>query len=248
MTMSLLEICTEALEEIGVDPPSAISSGDDLGRQLLALANSTGRNLAMRGDWEDLKTEGTFTSLATELQFSFSASFPHYRKILPHTMWNRSRQEPLIGPLSSQAWQRIKSDSFTPVFPTYYIRAGKLYFPGEPTAGEEIYFEYLDKRWCSSSDGVTLKERMTADTDIPLIDDHALVLGIRWRFLQRKGLEYGEAFREFEDWVAERLGADTPSETLSMNPRSRRGYSAGGEGSWFQNNGLTWDATTLSWG
>lgn len=226
MTLSVLEICQEALEEIGVDPPSSLTAGGDLGAQLLAIANSTGRDIAKRGDWQALRTEGTFTTAATETQVSsIVTSYPYLRRIVDNTMFNRTQQKRVIGPMSPQAWQRLKSDAATPATNVWYLRGNAILFPGTPTASESCYFEYIDKRWCSNSTGATLQEKFAADSDIPRLDDYAFVLGVRWRFLQKKGLEYGEVFREYEDWIAERLGSDKPHETLSMNPHQRsEGY------------------------
>lgn len=239
MTMTLLEICIEALEEVGVDPPSTITSGGDLGRQLFRIANTTGRDIAGRHKWQELQTEGSFTSVATEEQITIETEFPGLREILPNTMWNETQREPLIGPLTPAAWRKVQADDFTPSFPVFFIRGGKLYFPGEPTAGETIKFEYLDKRWVMSNDGMTYYERFQIDTDKPRIDDHAMVLGVRWRFLQAKGFEYGEHFRAYEDWISLRKGENKPFETLNMSPRATRWRGAAGEGDWLR--GLTWD-------
>ena len=249
MTLSVLEICTEALEEIGIDPPSGLVSGGDLGRQLLAIANTTGRMNAMRAAWEGLKTETTFTTVATSVQTDLAEDLPFIRRIIPHTMWNRTMRRPVIGPLSTQAWQRVQTQDLTPAIGMFHIRGNDMLFAGTPTADESIYFEYLDKRWASTADGNTLKERFTLDTDIPRIDDYSFVLGVRWRFLQKKGLEYGEVFRESEDWFTERIGSDVPRHTLSLNPKVAHSTYGNGEGNWMQNtNGLTWYEDTLSWG
>jgi hypothetical protein len=222
MTLSVLEICQEALEEVGIDPPTTLVSGGDLGAQLLAIANSTGKDIAKRGDWQELKTEGTFPTVATEAQVSsIRLTYPYLRRMIPHTMWNRTQQRRIIGPVSDQAWQRYKADSLSPATLVWRLRGNSILFPGTPVAGENVYFEYIDNRWASSADGATLKELFTADSDVPRLDDFAFVLGVRFRFLQKKGMEYGEVFREYEDHIAERLGSNVPTETLSMNPNSR---------------------------
>lgn len=245
MALTLAEICEEALEEIGIDAPGLVVGGDDLGQQLLAIANSVGRDIVRRGAWQVLKTEANFTTVATEAQFVVATEFPYLRRIIPGTSWNRTQQRPVIGPLSDQAWQRVKAESDTFDFPTFRIRGGTYYLL-DPTASENVYFEYLDKRWVVAADGSTLKERFSVDTDEPRFDDHAMVLGVRWRFLQRKGLEYGEAFREYEDWIQETYGGDVPRETLNLHPGTTRG--AIGDGDWaFSVNGLTWNSGALVW-
>ena len=49
----------------------------------------------------------------------------------------------------------------------------------------------------ASADGVTHKARPTADTDRVLFDARLAVAGIKYRFLQAKGLEFGEQMRDF---------------------------------------------------
>ena len=245
MAQTLLEICTESLEEIGIDPPTSIVNGGDEGMQLKAIANSVGRDLVKRLRWQDLIVEASFTTVATENQFTLKTAYPYLRLIIPNTSWNTTQQRPVVGPLSPQAWRRIQAENDTFDYPVFRIYQGNYYLL-DPTAGETVYFEYLDKRWIVSSDGNNFYERFQADTDEPRLDDHAMVLGVRWRYLQKKGLEYGEVFREYEDWVQELMGADLPRETLNMHPGITRG--AVGDGDWiFSINGLTWNSGALIW-
>jgi hypothetical protein len=221
--MNVLEICQEALEEIGVDPPSALASGGDLGAQLLALANSTGRDLLIRPhSWQSLRTEGTFTTVATETQVSsIKTTYPGLHRFVDNTMWNRTQQRRIVGPVTAQAWNRYKADSLSPATLIWYLRGNSILFPGTPTADESVYFEYFDKRWASNAAGSTYDTKLAADTDVVRLDDYAFVLGVRWRFLQKKGMEYGEVFRQYEDYVADLIASDQPRETLSVNPHQR---------------------------
>lgn len=222
MPRNLLAICQEALDDTGIDPPVAIVSGGDLGTQLLALANTTGRDIARRGNWQELVVEGSFTTLAAETQVTLTTTFPYIRKIIENTMWNQTQQRRLIGSISAQAWQRIQSDNASSASLVYRIRGDKIIFPSDTAvAGETVQFEYIDTRWCANSDRSSLYESFQADTDIPRISDEAMVMGIRWRFLKAKGLEYGEEFRSYEDIIAERLGNNQPYQNISLNPNQR---------------------------
>ena len=63
---------------------------------------------------------------------------------------------------------------------------------------EEPYQDLLgDGNWLLDADGVTYKARPTADTDRILFDARLAVAGIKYRFLQAKGLEFGEQMRDF---------------------------------------------------
>ena len=177
MTQSILEICEEALNGVGVDPPSSLTTGD-LGRRLLGIANAVGQSVATRYDWQELKTEGTFTTTASqELQMT----------------WNRTTQRRLFR-MTDQAWQRIKAYGPSPATEVYYWQGRKLLMDSDTVVGSQtIAFEYIDKRWAVEADGTTYARRFVNNTDMPRLDDHIFVLGVRWRYLQSLGLEYGPA-------------------------------------------------------
>lgn len=218
MSLTLLEICEEALEGTGIDPPNAIIGGDDLAQQLLRLMHVTGRDIRDKADWQLLVKEATFTTSATEEQAVIATSWPYLHKIIDNTMWNRTQQRRVLGPLSPQAWQSIKARGVVPNATLYYrIRGGSILMPGTPTAGETVAFEYRDKRWISDSTGSVLRERFEADNDLVLLSDDTMILGLAWRFRAEKGLEYGEKFREYQDSLSERIGNDKPAETLYLD-------------------------------
>lgn len=223
MSLTVLEIATEALDGVGVDPPGSLTTGGDLGKRLLGIANAVGQSLATRYDWEELKAEGTFTTNdSTEAQYTQP---DEVRKIIQETLWNRSTQRRLFN-LTTQGWQRIKSDGISPATEVYYWRGKQLLMPLDTVvAGQEIYFEYIDARWVQNNAGNMFSRRFANDSEKPRIDDHMFVLGVRWRYMQSLGLEYGEHFREYEDYVSQKQAENEPRETLSLNPYHRsEGY------------------------
>jgi hypothetical protein len=67
---------------------------------------------------------------------------------------------------------------------------------------EEPYQTDLgDGFWLRSEDG-TLRDRPYADTDLILFDGRLAVCGLKYRFLQAKGLEFGEQLRDFSNRMA----------------------------------------------
>jgi hypothetical protein len=63
---------------------------------------------------------------------------------------------------------------------------------------EAPYREVLgDGYWLLDDDGSTKKNRPTEDADRILFDGRLAVAGLKFRFLQSKGLEYGEPARDF---------------------------------------------------
>ena len=220
---SILKCCQDAVSKVGFDPPGSLTGSSDYARQLLAIANTVGGALSIRKDWQAMTEEGIFTTVAAEEQFTVLTQFPYLKKIIDDTMFNRTQQKRVRGPVSPQAWQRIKSETVSPSDLYYRLRGGRLYLMSAPEAGETIAFEYYDTRFAATAAG-TAKEFFTLDTDVPRIDDELYVLGVRWHFLKEKGFDYGETFREYEDRIESAAGGDVPAEVLNLNPRACDGY------------------------
>ncbi len=139
------------------------------------------------------------------------------------TMWDRTNHWQLIGPMSPQADQWLRS-GIVPTGPRRRWRQvgaeptnWRLWPP--PTASSDypatLIFEYNGKFWSSGADGVR-KEGLTMDTDYPVIDAQAIILETKWRFQQIKGFSYGALQTEAIDYL-NRLGArDGGSPDLSL--------------------------------
>jgi hypothetical protein len=225
MSDTVQNIMLEALEGAGMDAPPGITNALDSSRQAKALLNWTARDIIMRGGsfgWEELRSEGTFTTTAVELQTNVRTDYPDYYKIIDNTMWNHTQQRRIFGPVSVQTWRRYQADTVAPATLTYYMRGNEILFAGTPQDGETVYYEYVSKHPFQATGGGATKELLTAEDDEVLLDRYMFVLGLRWRYLQAKGFEYGETFRQYEDYVAERLATNTPKETYSVNPNWRR--------------------------
>jgi hypothetical protein len=87
---------------------------------------------------------------------------------------------------------------------------------------DEPYRETLgDGYWLS--DAVTGNEKAapTADTDIVLFDGRVAIAGVKFRFMQTKGLEFGELLRDFTDRM-NRLSARVNARVIDLNTEDGR--------------------------
>lgn len=81
---------------------------------------------------------------------------------------------------------------------------------------EQPYEDTLgDGMWLLRSDG-TMASTPIADEDLICFDGRLAVAGIKLRFLAAKGLEYGEAARDFTTRL-NKLGARANAEILDLN-------------------------------
>lgn len=234
MSRQLLDIIKDAVRAKGVTAPPSIVSSDDFALQLLNLAKETAADLLSRPfDWQSLQQEALFTTVAGETQINLRSTYPYLKKIVDGTVWNRTLQQPMKT-VSVQAWQSMKATGFAATPYIYRLRGGVWIMPDDTDSGQTISFEYIDERPWADAGGNRLLNP-SSDSDVFLLPDNLMLLGVRWRFLEAKGLEYGESFRLYEDQISKCMSDDKPADTLSING-TRGGSSLCGpstsEGNW----------------
>lgn len=226
---SLLTIIQDVADRIGlVRPSSVIGSADHQVRQLLALANQEGREQARRHSWQGITFEKTFTTVAQESQ---TGAIPDdFDRFVPETMFNRSRTRQLVGPMTPQEWAEYKGSASTVVFDAFRVRGSALLYAPVPQAGETVAYEYVSKYWCAGSEDTTPDQiAFLADNDVTFLDVEATTQGIAWRFQKSRGLDYSEAFQQYELQLATLMGRDGGTRVLSMGEprRFKRGTVTG---------------------
>jgi hypothetical protein len=229
--MSLLTLVAAAAKELGLSEPStAINSSDQQIIQLVALAQREGIELMKRHPWEKLTTERTFTGVAQEEQ---TGQIPaDFDRFVDETFFNRSKKRPVFGPISPQDWQFTKSVVASTIIESFRVRGGEILLTPTPTTDTYAY-EYISNKWCESSGG-TAQTGWLADSDVGILSETTMTLGIIWRFLRAKGFDYAEAFRTYEVHVAQDFSRDGGKRRINMGSRSMDRARAPfvSEGSW----------------
>lgn len=216
--MTLLTIVQDAADLVGIArPDNVVASSDTSTRQLLALANIEGKGLARRFAWQELERIFSHTTLAAELQGALATIMPGYNWAVDRTLWNQTQQDPARGSLTSQEWQYLQAITSTGPYSDFRFRDGNLYLYPAPAAGDTFAGEYVSKYWCQSSGGSD-QEEWAADTDVGVLDEHLMTLGLRYRYLQAKGLPYQEAKMEYEIEVKQAMARNKPSQIKTLNP------------------------------
>lgn len=214
--MTLGTILDAVCDEIGIGRPTTyFGNTDPTARQIVALAQTEGADLARRTRWENLIREVTLVTIAALDQGAMTTIAPGFRSFINRAQWNRTRQWPLGGPDSPQLWQMRRATVNSGVFNRFRLRGNHLFIEPIPTAGDTIAFEYNSKYFCTSSDD-TDQTAWAADTDLPSLDDFLIKLGLIWRLKQKKGFDYGEDFRLYEERVTDAIGQDGGAPTLNM--------------------------------
>lgn len=220
--MTCLSIVQSVTAQLSLPVPSqVVGSTDRQVMQLLALANEEGRILAKTGEkpWQAMTEEFNFVGIAQNAQVGNAAIPTDLDRWIPNTFFNRTTRREMTGPITPRQWQLIMAQ---PVYATAYLafreRGGILLIAPPPAAGDEIYGEYVSLSWALSSANVPQPAFM-ADTDTAILDEGLIQLGLRWRYLQAKGLDYAEDMATYEREVEKALARDGGMTMLSLAPQ-----------------------------
>lgn len=175
----------------------------------------------------DMVATGTVTG--TTLTFA-KDTYPEntdFDRFLNGTAWDRTNRWALLGPDSPQLDEYHRSGIVTTGPRRHFRQVGNLtagtyrLWPPPQTIDTpfQIAWEYLSLNWVRTAGG-TLQASMTADTDTPILDSQAIILGVKWRFMQAKGVSVAASFQtEYIDYVQQLIARDGGAPTLTMGRR-----------------------------
>jgi hypothetical protein len=173
----------------------------------------------------------TASANATPVSFSRAdyALPSDYQRMVDGTLWDRSRFWEMRGAMSPQQWQMYKSSPIgrASIQRRWRIRvpsgsavgtATKFSIDPVPTDnGSSLVFEYVSNAWCKSASG-TPQTSWLADSDVGILDEYLMRLGLKWRVLERLGMDYAAALAEYEGMVDKAVGSDGGAAVLDMTP------------------------------
>ena len=134
------------------------------------------------------------------------------------TYWDRAYRWQLLGPLSAQEWQVLKS-GISPTGPRRRFRIMNNLFYIDPVpsqSGNIEAYEYTTSNWIQSAAGVA-QNAFLADTDYSLLDDDIMIFGLKWRFKQRAGLDFTTELKDYNDCIERKLSRDGGSRNMPLN-------------------------------
>lgn len=174
----------------------------------------------------DSSTQVTMQQQATTSGTGVTLTFSQTKYTLPsdfdrqidRTHWDKTQHWQMIGPETAQQWEWLTS-GYISTGPIVRYRIFGDTFQIWPPQGTQHYlgFEYISNAWANSAAGVA-KTSFTVDTDTCTFPDRLMVLGLKHKYYQAKGL--GDVYaRDYENEYSIAVANDAGSQTLSMNPR-----------------------------
>lgn len=208
--MTLLSICRDASDEIGIPQPASVAGNTDpIAQKLLRYSNKVGNSLMKAVPWQALRKEQTFTAIAGETQTGIIPA--DFDRFVPETFWDRSATALLSGPISSTEWGGLKASSYTGSIRKFIYRGGVVSVVPVFAGGESLAFEYVSAKWVLATDGTTYKTAFSADTDTSMIDEELLTLGVAWEYLNGEGLPSQRVELAYRDRLKMMIDNDQPT-------------------------------------
>lgn len=172
-----------------------------------------------------LNSPSTKLGVVTDLMFGqFAYPVPgDFERAIDNTMWDRTRYWQMRGPLSPQQWQFYKSSVFSRATIQRRIRFKRLandavnllIDPVPSDNGSDLVYEYVSNGWCQSASGNPQNE-WQADDDTGILDEYLIRLGMKWRALDRLGVDYSSALDEYERECGKAVAQNGAAATLNL--------------------------------
>lgn len=219
--MTLLSVCQDTADVIGLTRPAAIITGtDQLSRQMLGLAKKTLEELGLM-DWPVLEVPYTFATVVDQAQYDLPADFG---REIGDTAFDAGRYLSLRGSLTPRDWARQRNALPSQLGRFKFRIFGnplKINITPTPATVENIVFEYQTTYRVKQVDN-SFKTTFFADDDVALVPEDLLKKGLEWRQRRAKGMDYSEEFDDYEQSRTSRL-----AQALSMGstPVAYRGLS-----------------------
>ena len=189
-------------------PTTLVGSTDDDSRTILSLTIEIGTDLMQAHPWQVLSEEATFSGLGQEEQTDVLPS--DFDRFIPETMWNRTDNTFITGPVTPTVWQRAKGSGDEGVTKFAY-RGNQVRIVPTIDAGDTIAYEFVSNQWVDTDgDGLGEASTWAADSDEPVFDEEMFTRGVVFGYLESKGLPSGVALEKFRRSLNRLIKNDRP--------------------------------------
>lgn len=203
---------TNASSISGIDTTYQVS-GIGINQATFVASAPSGTTIPLSQPATSTNTGATYT--LTKVKYSMPSD---YDRQIDNTHWDKSKHWTMLGPETAQQWEWLIS-GYISTGPRVRYRIFGNYFQIWPALGtaETLGFEYLSNAWAADSTG-TAKTTFTVDTDTCIYPDVLMVLGLKNKYFQVKGL--GPIYQEdYDKQLSIAKANDAGSATLSFAPQ-----------------------------
>lgn len=210
---TLKTLCQTALREIGMVavPSSFVGNTNPTAVQMLALANRVLRDISDY-KWQIILSTYTFSTSNGVSTYALPTDFDSFANL---TQWDRTNYEAMEGPVSPGVWEAIRSGNVVATGIKRYFRVGAGLFEIYPTPSstDTIAYQYY------STYVITGKSEFSDDTDVSLVYEDVIVLGLKYYWRDAKGLDSTSTERAYRRKIEHLQGKDGGKDVLRFGSR-----------------------------
>jgi hypothetical protein len=218
--VALLTSATRVADEVGLTRPTALAaSSDQLARQMFALANATLEELSEK-DWPILVERYEFNTVVDQAEYSLPADF---KRQIADTAYLASAYYEMRGSLTPAEWERRRSGLPSYIGRYRYRVFGnplQLHMTPAPQTVESVVLEYISNKLATDVNGAPV-ELYTSDTDVSVVPEELVRMGLKWRIKHAKGLDYSEDYNRYDSACKTRMAHEL---NLGAMPVAQRSY------------------------
>ena len=168
-------------------------------------------------DWRSLKVAYQFTGDGVTTNFALPSDFSRF---MPgERMWTDGNPVRSLQRVTDDEMLAAKVALVEPIYPYWRLIGDEIEFFPPPQTGTIIKTEYRRDKWITNSDGDTYKAEWKLDTDVAIIPEKLISLGVAWRWKRMKGFDYVDDKNDYMGSVAMELGMNDPKPTLRTRKR-----------------------------
>ena len=175
---------------------------------------------AISGTTVTINVPATSTNASLSINFG-QLVYPlpsDYAWMIPQTIWDANFRWQLMGPLEPQEWNVLQY-GISPVGPRvrFKIEGTNVLINPVPGTGQTdlVALNYISANWCQSAAGAP-QSIFKADTDTYLLNEDALIMGLKWRVRRAKGFDYQQERNDYSRLIDRLMARDGGSRSLPL--------------------------------
>jgi hypothetical protein len=213
----------QACIQMSLPPPIGVyDSADDNALLMGSVANLAGIMIGDASDWQGLRLLFSITGDGVRTGWDLP---PNFGRFVDGTGWSITNRRPLTV-LNSQQW--ALAQAWIPrltINPMCAISQDQLQFLTPPAVGEVINIEYVDANWVIDADDITIfKQKATKNGDKPRFDWLLMVIAIKLKWLEYKGMNTAAAQTDFNERYMQLTQRDQMGQVLTLSGPSPAGF------------------------
>ena len=213
---TVLNAVRQACIQLSLSPPNGVYDSQDENAQLMgSVVNLAGIMVGEAFDWQNLRKTLTLTGDGVRSAWDLPADFSHF---VDGTGWSYAIRRPVVV-VNSRQWSELLAwRSPVTLSPVCRIVADQLRFLAPPQAGGDIVLEYMDANWVIDAENPTLyKQRASKNADTPRFDWLLMVLAVKVKWLEHKGMNTTAAQADFNERLFQLMQRDQMGQVLTLS-------------------------------